>query len=92
MSKALTGGADQVSWKRALDTVDVRIGLCSHTESESLRYWRELIGKVHVDFQANLLKCGPSPLMSSALLVDGRTEDSEFPNLLLDSGREPYGL
>ena len=91
-SKTLTLGADQVSWKRALDTIDTRIGLCSHTESELLRYWRGLIGKVHADFQANLLKCGPSPLMSSALLVDGRTEDSEFPNLLLPSGREPYGL
>ena len=30
--------------------------------------------------------------MSEALLVDGRTEDSEFPNLLLHSGRELYGL
>jgi len=30
--------------------------------------------------------------MSKALLVDGRTEDSEFPNLLLHAGRELYGL
>ena len=92
MGKALTRDVDQVSWKRALDTIDVCIGLCSHAESESLRYQRGLIGKVHADFQANMLKCGPSPLMSSALSVDGRTEDSEFPNLLLSSGREPYGL
>ena len=92
MSKALTEGADQVSWKRALDTIDVRIGLCSHSENELLRYWREVIWKVHAEFQANLLKCGPSSIMSSALTVDGRTEDSEFPNLLLPSGREPYGL
>jgi len=91
MSGALTGGGDQVSWKRALDTIDTRIESCSHTESESLRFWRGLIGKAHADFQASLLKCGPCPL-SSTLLVDGRTEDSEFPSLLLPSGREPYGL
>jgi len=92
MSKTLTRGDDQVSWKRALDTIDMRIGLRSHTESESLRYWRGLIGKAHADFQANLLKCGSSPVVSSALLLDGRTEGSEFPNLLPRSGREPYGL
>ena len=92
MRKTLTRGADQVSWKTALDTIDLCIGLRPHTESKSLRYWRGLIWKVHVDFQANLLKCRPSPLMSLALSVDGRTEDSEFPNLLPRSGREPYGL
>jgi len=92
MSKALTEGADQISWKRALDTVDVRIGLCSHAESESLRYWRGVIGKVHADFQANLRRCGPSQVLSSAGSVDGRTEDSNFPNLLPYATRERYGL
>ena len=91
-SKALTGVVHQISWKRALDTIDVRIVLRSHTEGELLRYWRGVIGRVHADFRAKLLRCGPSPSMLLVPLVDGRTEDSEFPNLLLDSGREPYGL
>jgi len=92
MSKVLTGNADQISWKRALDTIDVRIGLCSRAESESLRYWRVVIGEAHADLQARLLECGPSQLISSAMLIDGRTKDSKFPNLLVRAGRESYGL
>jgi len=76
-SKALTGGADQISWKRVLDTVDARIKLCLYAESELLRYWRGVIGKVHADFQTGLLRCGPSPLVLLARSVDGCTEDSE---------------
>lgn len=91
-SKALTEGVNQISWKRALDTIDVRSGLCSHTENESLRYLRGVIGKVHSDFHANLQGCGPSPLLSMAVLLDGRTADSKYPNLILHSGREAYGL
>ena len=92
MSEALTRGPHQISLKRALDTIEVRIELCSHTESESLRHWRGVIGKVHVDFQAKLMGCQQSPLMGLVLSVDGRTEDSEYPSLLLPTGREPYGL
>ena len=90
--KTLTVDADQISWKKALDTIDVRIGLCSHAESELLRNWRGVVEKAHADFQAKLLGCGPSPLVSSVMLVDGRTEGSEFPNLAPHAGREPYGL
>lgn len=92
-SKALTEGANQISLKRGLDTIDARLGLCSHAENESLRYLRGVIGKVHADFQANLQGCcGPSWILSGAVLVDGRTADSKYPNLILHSGREPYGL
>lgn len=83
---------DQVSWKRVLDTIDVRIELCSYAESESLRHWRGVIGKAYTDFQAVLMGYKPSLLMSLALSVDGRTGDSSFPNLLLHTEREPYGL
>jgi len=91
-SKGLTKGVNQISWKRALDTIDVRMGLCKHAENEPLWYLREVIGKVHADFHANLQGCGPSPLLSKAVLIDGRTADSKYPNLILHSGREPYGL
>ena len=90
MSAVLIVG--QISWKRALDTIDARIGLCSRAESGSLRYWGGVIGKVHANFQANLLGCGPSPILSVALLMDGRAVDSKYPNLLLHGGREAYGL
>ena len=90
--KALTKSTDQVSFKRALDTIDVRLGSFPHAESESLRYWRGVIGKAHGDFEAGLLGCRVSSLTLLSMTVDGRTEGSEYPNLMLDSGREPYGL
>ena len=90
-SKELTKIADQVSWKRALETIDVRIRLYP-TESESLGYWREVIGKAYTDFQANPLGYGPSQFTSMASSMDGRTEHSDFPNLLEPKEREPYGL
>jgi len=82
----------EISWKRALDTIDLRVGLCSHVESGRLRHLGVVIGKVHVAFQTKLRELRPSPLVTMYMVVDGRTEDSEFPNLLLPSGREPYGL
>ena len=91
-SNGLTGVVYEISWKRTLDTIDVCIGLCSYAESKSLRYWRGVIWKVHADFQAGIRRCGPSQIMLLARSVDGRAEDSEFPNLLSNSGREPYGL
>ena len=92
MGKVLTRGADQISLKRVLDTIDVRIEGCSPPENQSLRYLRAVIGNTHAIFQAKLLGCRPSPLMLLVLSVDGRTEDSEYPNLITESGREPYGL
>ena len=91
MSRALTNGANQISLKKVLGTIDVRIGLFPYAESELMRYCGGVIGKAHADFRAKLLECGPTHPMVSAVLVNGRTEDSEFPNLLLDSGRESYG-
>jgi len=90
--RALTKDATQISWQRALDTIDARIGLYSHVESGSLRHLRGVIGKVHADFQAGLQGCGPSELMSMALLIDGRTADSKYPNLMLHDGRKSYGF
>ena len=92
MNKALTRDADQISWKKALDTIDIRIGLCSHSRSGSLQYWREVIKKAYVEFQVNLLGYGPTALISLALSADGRTPDSKYPNLLLHEERERYGL
>jgi len=81
-----------MSWKRALDTIDLRIGSCSHAESGSLRCWKEAIGDAYVGIQANLLSCGLSLLVSLALSEDGRTEDSNYPNLLIHANREPHDL
>ncbi|KAF9642933.1 hypothetical protein BDM02DRAFT_3264295 [Thelephora ganbajun] len=81
-----------MSWKRALDTIDVRIGLYPSAESGSLRYWKRVIGKTYADFQANSPGYGPTVLASLAMTVDGRTEDSGFPNLVVPGERELYGF
>ena len=91
-TEALTKDADQMSWRRALDVIDARIGLSSDIESGSLRCWRRVIGKAYVDLQVGLLAHGPSLLASLAMGVDGRTEDSSFPNLLLLEERQRYGV
>ena len=84
--------ADQISWKTALDTIEVRSGLGHETENASLRCWRGVIEKAYANFQANLPGYGPTLLTSLALSVDGRTEGSSYPNLILATEREPYGL
>ena len=81
-----------MSWKRALDIIDTRIGLRSDIESGPLRHWRRVIGKAHADFQTGFLGYGPALLISLAVRVDGRTEDSNFPNLLLPTERERCGI
>ena len=88
----LTRNANQISWKRALDTIDARIALRSQAESGSLRHWRGVIEKAYADLQASLQGYGPSMLVSLSLSVDGRTGDSSFPNLALPMEREPYEL
>lgn len=81
-----------MSWKRALDTIDARIGLRSDDESGSLRHWKMVIERTYADFQAKCSRHGPALLASLAMSADGRTEDSGFPNLMMPSERERYGL
>ena len=90
--KILTNDGDQISWQRALDTIDARIGSLSHAESEPLRRWKGVIGKAHANLQANLPGYQPCLLGSMIMSEDGRTADSSFPNLLRHEEREPYGL
>ena len=81
-----------MSWKRVLNIIDARIGLCSYTDSGPLQYWRNTIGKAYADFQVGFSGCGPSLLVSLAFGVDGRTEDSNFPNFFIPAERERYGV
>ena len=76
LSKALTNVFNQISWKRALDTIDERIGLRSRAESEPLRRWRGVIEKAYSDLQASLRGYGLSLLGSLSLSVDGRAGGS----------------
>ena len=82
----------QMSWKGALDIIDARIGLHLETEDGPLRHWRRIIGKAYADFQANFLGFDHNSFASFVVSTDGRSEDSDFPNLLLVSERERYGF
>jgi len=90
--RILTKNVDQISWQRALNTIDVRIGSLSRDESEPLRHWKGVIERAYADFQANLPGYEPCLLGSMILSEDGRTADSASPNFLLHEEREPYGL
>ena len=65
MREALTRNANKISWKRALDTINVYIGSRPHAESDQLRHWRGVIEKACADLHANLLCHGPSTLFLS---------------------------
>ena len=93
MSEALTKHTNQISWKRALDTINVRIGLRPHAESKQLRHWRGVIEKAHTDLHANLLEHGPSGLLVAyTLWAGGRTGDPSYPSLLLQKEWEHSGF
>ena len=81
MSEALTNNSNQISWRRALDTINVYIGSRPHAESEQLRHWRGVIEKAHTDLHGHLPCLGPSTLFMSYVLSGGG--DLKYPNLLL---------
>ena len=81
-----------MSWKRALDSIDARVGLNLETESGSLSRWGVVLTKAYADFQENFLGPGHTSFASAILLVDGRSEGSNFPNLIVPGERERYGL
>ena len=83
---------EQVSWKRVLDTIDARIGSHLDNGDESLQHWRTVFMKTRADFQEKYLGDYYDFFVSFVVSVDGRSEDSRFPNMLLPNEREPFGL
>ena len=79
-----------MSWKTALDTVDTRLRVRLHAKNESLRHWKMIIENAYTDFQENFPGFRPDPF--AYLLLDGRSGDSNIPNLLVLGERERYGL
>ena len=57
-----------------------------------LQHYQKVIGGKYSDFQARLSDCDPPDILSLAMLVDGTTEDSKYPNLLLIEKRSSYGV
>jgi len=44
------------------------------------------------DFERRIPACEPPMLISLALLEDGTSEGSEYPNLIVHEAREGYGI
>jgi len=81
-----------ISWKTALDTIDARLGLHLDAEKGSLRRWRMIIEKAYADFRENLPEFKPDEFACLVFATDGRSEGSNYPNLIAPEERERYGL
>jgi hypothetical protein len=76
----------------ALDTIDARLGLQLDTEDGSLRRWKKVIERAYADLRQNLPGFEPDLFASLVFAMDGRSGETEFPNLAVPEERERYGL
>jgi len=81
-----------MSWKKTLGVFDARLASRACEHGTKLRHWREIVARVHADFEANLPDAELPNLAVQAAWVDGRTEGSRYPNLLLPGMGERYGI
>ncbi|KAF9779632.1 hypothetical protein BJ322DRAFT_1113432 [Thelephora terrestris] len=81
-----------MAWKAALDTIDARLGSYLGTENGSLRRWKVVIEGAYFNLRKNLPEYEPNSFVSLVLATDGRSEGSNYPNLVEPKEREPYGL
>ena len=75
-----------------MDTINARIGLDLDAEDGSLQRWGTVIGKTYEDFKSSFPAFHPDPLISLVMATDGRSEGSNFPNLVVAGERLRYGL
>ena len=85
-SKTLTKDTNQISWKRALDTIDARIGFPSRAASESVQYyWRGYWkGVLRFSSKSSGVRTVPTHFVG---LVSGRSDGGlEFPKSAVGCG------
>ena len=61
-------------------------------ESAQLWCWKEIVAEACADFERRISKCEPPILAALALLEDGRSEGSKYPNFMVLAARENYGI
>ena len=81
-----------MSWELALETIEAHGILHQDAENGSLGYWKAIIEKAHADFQASFPGFEPNSFACLVMSTDGRSEDSDFPNLMEPKERERYGI
>ena len=82
----------QISWNKALSVFDSRISGTTLEQGTKLRRWKEVVEEVHLDFWAKIPDEEPPILTERAYKLDGRTEESRYPNLMLPWVRRRYGI
>jgi len=82
----------QLSWEKALEVFDDRLANATLEQGARLRGWRETVAEVYSVFVAKLPDAAPATLSSRANQLDGRTEGSRYPNLMLPWVRQRYGI
>lgn len=70
---------------------DARLTSATLEHGTKLRHWKEIVAEVYVDIEKKLPEEIPD-LAIKAGWVDGRTEGSRYPNLLLPGMGERYGI
>lgn len=81
-----------VSWEKVLGVLDTRIAKATPQHGARLRHWREPVAVVYSDFLAKLPDAEPAILAARSHELDGRTEESRYPNMMLPWVKQRYGL
>jgi len=81
-----------LSWQKALAVFDSRIANTTIERAAELRRWKEVVAGVHSDFVEKMPDTEPAILAKRAHVLDGRTEESRYPNLMLPWVQQRYGL
>jgi len=80
------------SWAEALKIYDSQISSLSVEGGAELWRWKQVVAEAYVDIERRMPKREPPVLTSLAMLEDGRSEGSRYPNLMVPTARERYGL
>lgn len=71
---------------------DARLAEVTPERGTELRRWREAVAEVYSDFVVKLPDAEPTTLTLRAFQLDGRTEGSRYPNLMLPWVWQQLGL
>lgn len=73
----LTETFTQVSWKKALEVFEARLTHVPIERNTMLRYWKEIVARVHSEFAAKLPETDLPMPTTGAILEDARIEGSQ---------------
>ena len=92
MTPQLTFSFRQYSWEKAIKVYDSRINSLSVEAGAQLWCWKQIVVEAYDDLQRRIPKFEAPVLTSLALLEDGRSKGSKYPNLMVPGARERYGI